>query len=95
MRTRPWLSWLLALFLLWGQAAAFAHALDHVDENVADAPCELCVGQAQLGGNAPPAAALVFAVAVAHPAPVVASFPFVSFTARAACARGPPATLFV
>lgn len=96
MRTRLAFSWLLALFLLWGQATAFAHALEHVDEGKTHAPCELCVGQAQLGGNAPPSLASAF-VASAGPAAVFSN-PGMCRVARTLprpCARGPPASPFV
>jgi hypothetical protein len=89
-------TWFFALFLLWGQAAAFAHALEHVGEAATHAPCELCVGQAQLGGNAPPSHAAHYlplaSPTVALPAPPAAA----TFTpSTRPCARGPPPAPFV
>ena len=49
--------WLFALTLLFGQAAAFAHALSHLhahDTALPDKVCEVCVAQAQLGAAVPP-----------------------------------------
>lgn len=96
MFARRFQSWLFVLFLLWGQASAFAHALEHVGETVAHAPCELCVGQASLGGSAPPSQAFVLppsAAGTATPVAVAAVVPH-----RAALrprARAPPSAPFV
>jgi len=49
-------SWLFVLTLLFGQAAAFAHALGHLDPHESGLPdkvCEVCVAQASLGSAAP------------------------------------------
>ena len=57
MLPRRLLPWLFALTLLFGQAAAFAHALGHLhahDPAVPDKVCEVCVAQAQLGSAVPP-----------------------------------------
>jgi hypothetical protein len=94
MSPRRLLSWLFALTLLFGQAAAFAHALTHLhaqDGGLPDPVCEVCVAQAQLGSAVP-----------ASPAALVmppADRPLVPGTApehadpspRSACARAPPA----
>ena len=56
MSTRRLLSWLFALTLLFGQAAAFAHTLSHLDEHDAgqsEPVCEVCVAQGNLGSAAP------------------------------------------
>ena len=86
--------WLFALTLLFGQAAAFAHALSHLhahDTALPDKVCEVCVAQAQLGAAIPPGL-----VALAIPAgdTVIASDPAplrVDLDPRPACARAPPA----
>src|SRR5512135_3900426 len=57
MLPRRLLSWLFALTLLFGQAAAFAHALTHLrthDTGLPDKVCEICLAQAQLGTALPP-----------------------------------------
>ena len=67
---RLFASWLFALTLLFGQAAAFAHALTHVhdrDDSLPDKVCEVCVAQAQLGSAAPPAPLVVSFVPAVHP----------------------------
>lgn len=78
MSSRRLISWLFALVLLLGQAAAFAHALSHINGHesaVPDKVCEICVAQAQLGNAAPvsvfslPIAALPHLVPPAVPAP--------------------------
>ena len=56
MFPRRLLSWLFVLALLFGQAAAFAHALGHLDPHESALPdkvCEVCVAQASLGSAAP------------------------------------------
>lgn len=94
MPSRRLLSWLLALTLLFGQAAAFAHALTHLRADNAGLPdkvCEVCVAQAQLGSAAPPA---LISLAIpggdrliaAGAAPACADL-----APRPACARAPPA----
>jgi|GEM_PF-3276295 len=55
---RPLAAWLFTLALLFGQVAAFAHALTHLhahESGLPDKVCELCVAQAQLGAAVPPA----------------------------------------
>ena len=64
MLPRRLFSWLFALTLLFGQAAAFAHALGHLDPHDSGLPdkvCEVCVAQASLGSVAP---ATVFSLPV-------------------------------
>lgn len=94
MFSRRLLSWLFALVLIFGQAAAFAHALTHLDLHesaIPDKVCEVCVAQAHLG-SAAPASPLVLALPAGKPvetpgaATVCAGTPFL-----AACARAPPA----
>lgn len=95
MLPRRLLSWLFALTLLFGQAAAFAHALTHLrvdDAALPDKVCEVCVAHAQLGAAVPPSL-----VALAIPAGrcILASdtpSPGVDLAPRPACARAPPAT---
>lgn len=56
MLPRRLFPWLFALTLLFGQAAAFAHALSHLDVHdsaLPDKVCEVCVAQASLGSAAP------------------------------------------
>jgi len=56
MLPRRLFPWLFALTLLFGQAAAFAHALSHLDAHdsaLPDKVCEVCVAQASLGSAAP------------------------------------------
>jgi len=56
MLTRRLLSWLFALTLMCGQAAAFAHTLSHLDEHdtsQSEPVCEACVAQGNLGNAAP------------------------------------------
>jgi hypothetical protein len=96
MLPRRLLPWLFALTLLFGQAAAFAHALTHLqshDSALPDQTCEVCVAQASLGNAAP---ATVFSLPVAagahlEPAPTAA----LPVAARPTCAlaRAPPAAI--
>src|SRR5512143_3567465 len=68
-RRRLLASYLFALTLLFGQAAAFAHALSHLhvhDPGLPDKVCEVCVAQAQLGAAAPPVPLVLPVVACAH-----------------------------
>jgi hypothetical protein len=54
--THRLLSWLFALTLIFGQAAAFAHALSHLDDHdtsQSEPVCEVCVAQGNLGSAAP------------------------------------------
>ncbi|SRR5512135_1658014 len=87
-------SYLFALTLLFGQAAAFAHALSHLhahDPGVPDKVCEVCVAQAQLGAAAPPVPLVLPLVACAYgiaTAPVAACPEPARIAARA---RAPPA----
>jgi hypothetical protein len=93
MLSRRLFPWLFVLTLLFGQAAAFAHALTHLRAHDSDSPhkvCEVCVAQAQLGSAAPPslfALATPSAVCVMAPGatPVCADL-----APRPACARAPP-----
>lgn len=86
-------SWLFALALLFGQTAAFAHALTHLqghEEHVPDKVCEVCVAQAQLGAALPPISWLPVPVAAIR---VVADDPARAIACRprlGAQARAPP-----
>lgn len=94
MQSRRLLSWLFALTLLFGQAAAFAHALSHLhpdDPTLPDRTCEVCVAQAQLGAAAPSVAFSVAApLATATQQSWIAAFR-ADLAPRFACARAPPA----
>lgn len=95
MLPRRLLPWLFALTLLFGQAAAYAHTLSHLQQHEPAVPahvCGLCVAQADLGSaatSAPPVLLLPIAaygwfVAGAHPAAV--------YRLTAPRARAPPAS---
>jgi hypothetical protein len=94
MSLRRLLPWLFALALLFGQAAAFAHALTHLrahESGLPDKACEVCVAQAQLGAAAPPG---LVALALADGIRIVASGATprcADLAPRTACARAPPA----
>lgn len=92
MLSRRVLSWLLALALLLGQAAALAHALEHLDPHgtAPDHACELCVAHAQLGGAAPGKAFVPAAEAISFIAPDAAAPPSGRLFTRHAPARAPP-----
>jgi hypothetical protein len=88
------LSWLVALTLLFGQAAAFAHSLSHLgthDPALPDPTCEVCIAQANLGSAAPPQS-FVLPEVPADPvgAPVSLLLP-VRVVVQSAQARAPPA----
>ena len=98
MLPRRLLSWLFALTLLLGQAAAFAHSLSHLnhhDSALPDKVCEVCVAQAHLGSAAPPSPVTLsippcdgLIVFIAQPVRV-------DFALRPACARAPPTPVLV
>jgi hypothetical protein len=92
MLPRRVLSWLLALALLLGQAAAFAHALEHLDPHdaVPDHACELCVAHAQLGGALPGKAFIPAAETAPFVVPAAAALPPGRLFTRHASARAPP-----
>ena len=96
MLSRRLLPWLFALTLLFGQAAAFAHALSHLDTHdkaLPDNVCEVCVAQAQLGSVAP-SAGLVLAIPAGDRIALSGAAPLrVDLTPRPACARAPPAPI--
>lgn len=93
MLPRRLIAWLFTLALLWGQGAAFAHALEHLhphDSTLPDPVCALCVAQAQLGSALPTLAPLLThppltQALTAHTTPVCAEL-----APHSACARGPP-----
>lgn len=95
MLPRRALSWLLALALLLGQAAAFAHALEHLDPHgkAPDHACELCVAQAQLGGAAPGKAFVPAAETAPFVVPAAAALPSGRLFTRHAPARAPPVSV--
>ena len=94
MPSRRLLPWLFALTLLFGQAAAFAHALTHLkshDSALSDKVCELCVAQAQLGTAVPPSL-VVLAIPQSDCSIAPGNAPVcVDLAPRPACARAPPA----
>jgi hypothetical protein len=93
MLSRRLLPWLFAFALLWGQAAAFAHACSHLgahDAGLPDAPCELCVAQAHLGGTIPGKPVVPAADTAPDAAPVGAALPAGRFVVRHAPVRAPP-----
>ena len=92
MLPRRALYWLLALALLFGQAAAFAHALEHLDPHGTkpDHACELCVAQAQLCGAAPGKPFVPAAEAAPFVVPAAAALPSGRLFTRHALARAPP-----
>lgn len=92
MLPRRVLSWLLALALLIGQAAAFAHAFEHLDPHggAPDHACELCVAQAQLGGLAPGKPYVPAVVDAPFLIPTAVALPPGRLAVRHAPARAPP-----
>jgi hypothetical protein len=89
-------SWLFVLTLLFGQAAAFAHALGHLgphESGLPDKVCEVCVAQASLGSAAP---ATVFSLpieSVCHIELPAGTLPPPTVSTHYAQARAPPAAI--
>jgi hypothetical protein len=96
MLPRRLLPWLFALTLLFGQAAAFAHALGHLqtdDAALSDQACEACVAQANLGSAATaPVFTLPVAAAESVARPITAAGR-VGVCPAHAPARAPPASI--
>ena len=96
MFPRRLLAWLFALTLLFGQAAAFAHALSHLDAHESALPdkvCEVCIAQANLG-NAAPATLLTLPVVSGIYLDVSAeALPPAAVSPHFAQARAPPAAI--
>lgn len=92
MLPRRALSWLLALALILGQAAAFAHTLEHLDPDKGkpDHACELCVAQAQLGSAVPGKTFIPTVEAIPFVIPAAPALLPVRFVTRHAPARAPP-----
>ena len=96
MLPRRLFPWLFALTLLFGQAAAFAHALSHLDAHdsaLPDKVCEVCVAQANLGSAAP---ATVFSLPVEPTRPIelpAGMLPPATVSTHHAQARAPPAAI--
>ena len=88
--------WLFVLTLLFGQAAAFAHALSHLDVHdsaLPDKVCEVCVAQANLGSAAP---ATVFSLPIEparHIELPAGMLPPAAVSTHHAPARAPPDAL--
>lgn len=96
MLSRRLLPWIVTLALLFGQAAAFAHALTHLhvdDPALSDKVCEVCVAQAQLGSALPPAAVVLVIPPGASIPPGGGATLCVDLAPRPACARAPPAPI--
>lgn len=93
MLPRRLFPWLFALTLLFGQAAAFAHALSHLDVHdsaLPDKVCEVCVAQANLGSAAP---ATVFSLPIEparHIELPAGMLPHAAVSTHHAQARAPP-----
>ena len=95
MPSRRLLSWLFALTLLFGQAAAFAHALTHLrvhDTGLPDKVCETCLAQAQLGAALPPSPLVLATPPGDFSFAPGAEFACAELAPRPACARAPPAS---
>ncbi|MHB0975398.1 MAG: hypothetical protein ACYC0P_14275 [Thiobacillus sp.] len=93
MPSRRLLSWLFALTLLFGQAAAFAHALTHLrvhDTGLPDKVCETCLAQAQLGAARPPSTVVLATPPADRLYTPGAPFGCADLPPRPACARAPP-----
>ncbi len=96
MLPRRLLPWLFALSLLFGQAAAFAHALTHLHASDAGLPeqsCELCVAQAQLGAAMPSTPPTLWVPPATHFLAVAVAPCCVDLAPRPACARAPPGSV--
>lgn len=94
MPSRRLLSRLFALTLLFGQAAAFAHALTHLRTHDMDLPgkvCEVCLAQAQLGTGLPPSLVVMATPPGTYTYASGATFQCADLAPRPACARAPPA----
>jgi len=97
MLPRRLLPWLFALTLLFGQAAAFAHALTHLHASDAGLPeqsCEICVAQAQLGSAMPSTPAALSLPPAAHFIALADAPCCVDLAPRPACARAPPGSVY-
>jgi hypothetical protein len=93
MLSRRLLPWLFVLSLLFGQAAAFAHALTHLrthEPALPDKVCEVCVAQAQLGSAIPPSLVSLTIPAGDRLITFGAAPACADLTPRPACARAPP-----
>lgn len=94
MFPRRLLPWLFALTLLIGQAAAFAHALSHLDAHDSGLPepvCEVCVAHANLGSAAPATILSLPVVSGIHVDVSAKALPLVTVCSNHAQARAPPA----
>jgi len=94
MFPRRLLPWLVALALLFGQAAAFAHAIGppHThDAGMPEPACEVCVAHAGLGSAVPASASLLPLVPARYATPPVKAAPAFPFRIARAHARAPPA----
>jgi hypothetical protein len=96
MLPRRLLAWLFALTLLFGQAAAFAHALSHLhahDGALPDKVCEVCVAQANLGSAAPATLLTLPVVSGIYLDVSAEALPPAAVSPHFAQARAPPAAI--
>jgi hypothetical protein len=96
MLPRRLLAWLFALTLLFGQAAAFAHALSHLyahDGALPDKVCEVCVAQANLGSAAPATLLTLPVVSGIYLDVSAEALPPAAVSPHFAQARAPPAPI--
>jgi hypothetical protein len=96
MFPRRLLSSLFVLVLLFGQAAAFAHALGHLNPHESALPdkvCEVCVAQASLGSAAPAAVFSLPIEPIRHIELPAGMLPPAAAPTHHAQARAPPDTI--
>ncbi len=94
MPSRPLLSWLFALTLLFGHAAAFAHELTHLDTHdtgMPDKVCKVCLTHAHLGTALPPSLVVLAIPPGEHAQVSGTGVRYADLAPRTACARAPPA----
>lgn len=93
MLPRRLLPWLFVLVLLFGQAAAFAHALSHLDvhdSGLPDKVCDVCLAQASLGSATPASVFSLPIETVGHTELPAAALPLATACFNHAQARAPP-----
>ncbi len=96
MLPRRLFPWLFVLTLLFGQAAAFTHALGHLDAHdsaLPDKVCEVCVAQASLGSAAPTTVFSLPVVSGIYLDVSAAALPPAAVSPHFAQARAPPAAI--
>ncbi len=98
MPSRRLLSWLFVLTLLFGQAAAYAHALTHVhthDTGLPDKVCQVCLAHAQLGTALTPSLVVLAVPPGEYAYAPGAAFQCADLAPCPACARAPPTPINV